>query len=264
MEARLFHRVPHGAELTEAGMAFQAAVKALPDQVATAVVAAQRAARGQAGALRVGFTGSAAINPIVPGAIRAFRRRYPDVDLLMTESNSAELVSGLRDERIDIAFLRPGSTDLEDMHLVDFPYEPMVLALPSEHPVLSGAAQAPVRLSALKEALFVLPPRAVGPTLFDAAIEACERAGFSPRLGPTAPQLTPVLSLVAAEEGVSIVPVSMRQLALEGVTYRSIADAAPVARLALAHPRVSRSPLVRNFLVVARDQADQENRDARR
>jgi DNA-binding transcriptional LysR family regulator len=31
---RLFHRVPHGAELTEAGRAFLEGVSALPDQVA--------------------------------------------------------------------------------------------------------------------------------------------------------------------------------------------------------------------------------------
>jgi DNA-binding transcriptional LysR family regulator len=41
----LFHRVPHGAELTQAGRAFLEGVRRLPDQVAAAVRAARRAGR---------------------------------------------------------------------------------------------------------------------------------------------------------------------------------------------------------------------------
>lgn len=53
--AQLFRRVPHGAELTEAGKAFYDVVKGMPATATRAVLAAQRVARG-IGALRVGFT----------------------------------------------------------------------------------------------------------------------------------------------------------------------------------------------------------------
>jgi DNA-binding transcriptional LysR family regulator len=43
--ARLFHRVPHGAELTDAGRAFLERVRTLPEQANAAVRQAQRAAR---------------------------------------------------------------------------------------------------------------------------------------------------------------------------------------------------------------------------
>ena len=58
--APLFRRVPHGAELTEAGKAFLERVKGIPLQTADAVRAAQRAARGETGRLSLGFTGTAA------------------------------------------------------------------------------------------------------------------------------------------------------------------------------------------------------------
>ena len=43
--ARLFHRIPQGAELTEAGAAFRAGVRNLPALAEAAIHAAQRAAR---------------------------------------------------------------------------------------------------------------------------------------------------------------------------------------------------------------------------
>ena len=73
----LFHRVAHGAELTEAGKAFLARVKEMPLIAEKATMAARRAARGETGSLRVGFTASATFNVVVPSTIRAFRRAYP-------------------------------------------------------------------------------------------------------------------------------------------------------------------------------------------
>lgn len=249
----LFHRVPHGAELTEAGQAFLGAVRAIPGQVAAAVRDAQRAGRGETGALRIGFTGSVAMNPIMPRAIRAFRIHYPDVGLTLTESNSTALASGLRDGTIDIAYMRPVPMSMSDLNVIAMPDEPMVAALATGHPALSVHPDTPIDLAALKDDLFILTPRPIGPSLFDAAVAACEAAGFQPRLGQTAPQIASVLSLVAAAEGVSLVPASMRQLALEGVEYRAVADVAPVARLSLVHARASRSAAVRNFLAIARE-----------
>ncbi|MFL0588457.1 LysR substrate-binding domain-containing protein [Sphingomonas olei] len=248
----LFHRVPHGAELTEAGVAFLAAVRTMPAQVGEAIRAAQRAGRGEAGVLRVGFTGSAAMNPLVPGAIRTFRRRYPEVELALHESNSTSLGAALRDGTIDVAFLRPANIELDDMRVTSLPDEPMVLALPTDHPALPSDRQGSMSLTALRDDLFVLTPRAIGPTLFDAAVRACEAAGFTPRLGQPAPQVASVLALVAAEEGVSIVPASMQQLALAGVAYHPIAGATPLAPLALAHLRGNRAPTVGNFLLTMR------------
>lgn len=248
----LFHRVPHGAELTEAGEAFLAAVRTITAQVADAIRAAQRAGRGEVGSLRIGFTGSAAMNPLVPGVIRAFRRRYPAVELVLSESNSTGLGAALRDGTIDIAFLRPGAIEHDDMRLLTLPDEPMVLALPSSHALLANDSREAVALSSLEDDVFVLTPRAIGPTLFDAAVGACQEAGFSPKFGQAAPQIASVLALVAAEQGVSIVPSSMQQLALAGVEYRPIGDVAPVARLALVHSRVSHAATINNFLVVAR------------
>lgn len=248
----LFHRVPHGAELTEAGKAFLATVRAMPEQAADAIRDARRAARGERGVLRVGFTATAALNPLVPRLLRTFRRRYPDVELILNESNSVGLIAALRRRETEIALLRPAAIDGEDLHGEPLTDEEMIIALPAAHPQARAGTDGSIPLASLREEPFVFTPRAIGPSFYQAMLDACREAGFTPRLGQAAPQMVTMLALVAAEQGVAIAPASMRQLALEGVVYRTIRDVRPLARLSIVHRRESLPVLVRNFLTIAR------------
>src|SRR5580693_4233756 len=190
----LFHRVPHGAELTAAGEAFLQGVKEMPSLAERAMKAAQRAARGEMGSLRVGFTASAAFNTVVPSAIRAFRRAYAEVELVLEEANTTRLVAGLQDGSLDVAFLRPGAAGSEAFQLRLLSEEPMMLALPLGHPL---AAQQEVELETLKEDPFLLFPRSIGPTLYDDIMGACREAGFEPKIGQLAPQIASIINFVA-------------------------------------------------------------------
>jgi DNA-binding transcriptional LysR family regulator len=246
--AALFHRLAHGAELTEAGKAFLAGVKEMPLTAARATMAARRAARGETGSLRVGFTASAAFNVVVPSAIRAFRRAYPDIYLTLEEANTTRLVAGLREETLDTVFLRPGRPGSEELQFRPLSEEPMVVALPERH---SAAALEEIELATLKHDPFLLFPREIGPVLYDTIVEACRNAGFEPIIGQLAPQMASIVNLVAAELGVSIVPASMMQVRVTGVAYRQIAGRSPRTRLALAYRRGETSPVVRNFIARA-------------
>jgi DNA-binding transcriptional LysR family regulator len=246
--AALFHRVAHGAELTEAGKAFLAGVKEMPLLAERATLAARRAARGETGSLRVGFTASAAFNVVVPSAIRAFRRAYGEIHLTLEEANTTRLVAGLQEGSLDAVFLRPGAPGSEAFQLRLLSDEPMLVAVPESHP---AAARKEIDLAILKDEPFVLFPRAVGPTLYDAIVGACREAGFEPTIAQLAPQISSVVNLVAAELGISIVPASMSQVRVTGVAYREIAGQSPTARLALAYRRGETSPVVRNFIARA-------------
>ncbi|HEX4180773.1 MAG TPA: LysR family transcriptional regulator [Caulobacteraceae bacterium] len=246
--APLFHRLAHGAELTPAGEAFLNVVKEMPGLAERAAKAARRAARGETGSLRVGFTAASAFNEVVPGTIRAFRRAYADVDLWLEEANTTRLVAGLRDGSLDAAFLRPGAVGSEAFQLSLLSEAPMVAALPANHRSATGQE---VDLADLKTESFLMFPRPIGPTLYDSIIDACRKAGFDPVIGQLAPQIASVITLVAAELGVSIVPASMSRMRIPGVAYCAIAGEAPIARLALAHRRGETSPVVRNFIARA-------------
>jgi len=196
--AALFHRIPQGAELTDAGRAFIEHVRAIPPQAERAVRAARRAARGEIGSLRVGYTGSAPFNPIVTAAIRSFKRAYPDVDLSLEESNTARLIAGLRESLLDAVFLRSEDLGGDDLQLHPLSVEPVVVALPAGHPLAKSSR---VELRQLRDEPLILPPRGVGQTFFDTVIAACREVGFEPLLGQPAPQMVSVVNLVAAGLG---------------------------------------------------------------
>ncbi len=246
--ALLFRRVAHGAELTPAGQAFLAVVSGMPELAERGVRHARRAARGETGVLRVGFTASAAFNAVVPGTLRVFRRAYPGVELMLEEANTTRLTTGLDDGTLDIAFLRPEGDGGSDLQLRLLSEEPMMLALPTGHAMIG---EDEVDLAWLAKDPFILFPRSIGPTLYDTIVGACRKAGFEPHVEQFAPQISSIVNLVAAELGVSMVPASMSQLHIVGVVFREIKDQKPTARLALAYRKGDTSNLVRNFVTIA-------------
>jgi DNA-binding transcriptional LysR family regulator len=243
--ASLFHRVPHGAELTAAGMAFLPEAKAAVVAAEKAKLAAQRATRGETGRLTLGFTASSAFNPAVSGTIRRFRHQWPDVGLSLTEMNSNWLMEKLMREEIDAAFIRPGLEDPKDVRLKRLTDEPMLVALPAHHAL---ARHQRVPLGALAGEPFILFPRTVGLSLYDDIVRACRAAGFELVVTQEAPQIPSVVNLVAADLGVSIVPASIAQIALDGVAYRPIEGPPLVARLGLAILKAQRSPVAANLM----------------
>src|SRR5260370_41291525 len=73
----LFHRVPHGAELTEAGGAFLIQARSMPARAARAKLAAQRAHRGGSGMPSLCLSRPAGFHPAVARPLRLFRRPWP-------------------------------------------------------------------------------------------------------------------------------------------------------------------------------------------
>jgi len=246
--ATLFHRTPRGVELTEAGLAFRAGVADIPAQLERAAFDTGRAARGETGALRVGFTGAAGIDPAVQDVIRAFRRAYPQVSLTLTEKNTEALVADLRAHVLDAAFVRATPDYAQEFRVTEVASSELVAVMPEDHP---AAPADPIPLGVLRDDPFILTPRAVGPALHDAVLAACRAAGFEARPGQTAPQMMSVVSLVAAGLGVSLVPAAMRHLNLRGCVCRDLLGGGPRVTLSLASQRLERSVIVRNFLALA-------------
>jgi DNA-binding transcriptional LysR family regulator len=255
--APLFRRLPRGVELTEAGRSFLDDARAALARVVQGVEAAKRAARGEQGHLRLAVPPTAPFHPFVPRVIRAFRDAYPMVSLSMEESLRTETVERLRSGQVDVAFLRACVAAPEGLVVHLLLEEPMVAALPSGHPLLPGSDEdAPLALGQLGGETFIPYARDQGPALYEAMMTACIKAGFNPRLGQEAPRISTALSLVATGFGVALVPASIRRMALEGVTYRDLADASDAkAFLSLATRRDDASATVKRFATLVRQAA---------
>jgi DNA-binding transcriptional LysR family regulator len=255
LEVQLFRRKPRGVELTEAGESLLADARRILDEVAGALAKARRTARGEQGRVALGFTASAPFHPFVTRTIRDFRAAHPLVAMTLEESGTAELVDGLRSERLDVAFVRSAVVDSEGIAVYELLEEPMVAALPASHR-LAMAAGRPLRLAALAGEPFVLYRRAAGPGLYDAIVGACQAAGFSPRVEQEAPRITATLNLVAAGLGVTLVPQSLAGLQAAAIVYRRLGGPPRlVAPIRLACRRVDHVAAARRFVALVRGEA---------
>ena len=219
IDAALFVRHPRGVSLTDAGRSFLADAEQILAQAEHAKIRARRTARGEVGRIAVGFTTSAPFHPLVARAIREFRGNRPNVSFVLEESSSGDMVSGLRDDRLDVAFIRSGLVDPEGITVHPLLQEDMVAAFPARHPLTKRTR---LTLKDLADETLILYRRPDGRGLYDVIIAACAEAGFSPHVGQEAPRIVSTLNLVAAGLGITIVPASLSRLPLEGVTYKPL------------------------------------------
>lgn len=242
---------PHSVDgLTDAGKVFLEAARNILAEVDQAVLQARRASRGEAGTLCVGYVPEVTVD-LLPLGLKAFKDRYGEVELDLTEGSTGDLLDGLRNRRLDLVFVRsPWYTgDLEYEHLVQ---ESLMLALPAS----SDSGERSSALAEMADTPFVVPTHAAARGLrihIDAAFEA---AGIEPRIAREASSLTAVLLLVAGGAGCALVPASVAHLyPVPGVDYAHLAGQPQVTTAGMAWRRSDRSLVLANFREVIRDTA---------
>ncbi|OWT75414.1 MULTISPECIES: LysR family transcriptional regulator [unclassified Achromobacter] len=239
--AQLFVRDRRGVALTEAGQAFLVEARLVLEGAERARESARRIASGELGALSIGFTVSASIHPFVPRLIRTFRARYPGVDVSLVENSTLELMQRVHKGSVDLAFVRGPTAEPPGVRVETLLSEPMLAVVPATHELARRKA---IDLRELADEMFIFYPRKVGIGLYNAVVQACEAAGFTPAEGIEVPQMTSVVTFVAAGMGVSVIPATMSQLQAEGVRYLPLKGQPPVANLAIAYrPKAPSSAL---------------------
>ncbi|GHO70677.1 LysR family transcriptional regulator [Ktedonobacter sp. SOSP1-52] len=246
----LLIRTKRSVQLTPAGKAFLVEAKKVIAQTERAIEAAHQAYNGLLGQLHIGFVGTA-MAEILPTILKAFRERYPMITTKLQNLVTTDQVQALREGLIEVGFIHPPILDTT-LKLEVIGREQLVAVLPADHAL---ASQKSIDLAQLRDELFVLYPRAWNIGLFDQIISLCQQAGFSMRLGQEALGWESIISLVAAGFGVSIVPASSRLLRSLDVAYLPLQGTTPTFDLALAWLPDNTSPLLHNFLQIARETA---------
>lgn len=248
----LFKRHPKGVDLTAGGLVFLEEARVILARVEHGSLKASRAAQGIEGTLMIGFTSSAAAHPLIPRIIRAYRERYPGVELSINEGSAQEVTEDSIEKRLDIGILRAPVSTHQSLTFHRLLNEEMLLALPTGHPLLNDAA---IPLAALKDERFILVRRPGAPGMYANLIKACQNAGFEPRIAFEVERMLTNVSLVAAGEGISVVPASMRDVHRESVVYCRIKDARPklLAPITLVRRTFNPSAPLQNFIELARE-----------
>ena len=243
----LFERTRRQVDLTPAGETFLTHARRIFEAVDLAVHEAQRAGKGESGRLVVSYPSTFASSGM-PELVRAFRAKFPLVELVLHELPPQQQLDEIREGRVDVGFVR-GPIDDPSFETELVRREAFLAALPSGHPLASRKV---VPLSLLAREPFVLFPRHRGPGYFDYILRLCNNAGFTPRIVQEAPQMD-IVSLVAANLGVSLVPASVRTFRRAGIVLRPIVGA-PKTELLVVWSNLNRSAVLQEFLDVLRRQ----------
>lgn len=246
----LFDRNRRQVALTAAGQVLLNESLPLLRQVQLAERRTQRAHRGETGHLSIGFVGLAMNGPM-PAIVRAFSDRCPDVELEFRQMTTTEQESGLGKGAIDAGFLRPPLND-RSLIVETLDRESLVVILSRDHRLAGGPA---IQLAALAGEPFVLPPRALGSGLHDIIIRLCQEAGFRPLVAQEAVEMATIVGLVRAGMGISIVPASIGSLREAETVVWPLAGGSTFVELALARRDEAPSPVLRSFVIVAREVA---------
>ena len=174
--AVLLERDRRNVRLTAAGEIFRDYASSAMVRTEEAVMSARRAAAGESGQLRFGFTGLTTYGGM-PELVQRFRGRFPDVEVELVNGGTDHLQAEMLAGHIDVALLHP-PLSCTGFDLLDLPSEELVLAVPAS----SALASLPdIPLSRLQGEPFLLPPRHAGPDLYDQIIRLFHtEGGFSP------------------------------------------------------------------------------------
>ncbi|RKR93129.1 DNA-binding transcriptional LysR family regulator [Micromonospora pisi] len=167
----------------------------------TAALAA--VATGLSGPLRIGAFPTA-VRTLLPSTLVALGRQHPGLELMVTELDPVAVPAALGERQLDVGLLHdydvvPVKPDpaLDAVSLLE---ETVFLALPDTSPT----AEHTNPLSDVRDAAWIMA--SPGTLCHTVTLHVCRTAGFTPRVRHHADDFVTVLALVAAGQGVSLVP----------------------------------------------------------
>ncbi len=213
----LFDRHARGVSLTEAGRRLLPYARGVADLLRQAEAAFQGAA--VPATLRLGMT-SAAEPSWFRGLADRAQALQPGVRVEVVSDTSPRLVRQLRAGRLDAAFIAL-PTDVRGLDVLEIDRLPMVVALPSAHPL---ARRRLLRLADLADEPVFWFERARQPAFYDHCQQVFERHRFAPPKLREPADHHVLLAEVAAGRGMALLASSFTGLRRAGVAYRRLAE----------------------------------------
>jgi len=245
---RLFDRLGHGAELTEAGRALLPRARRI---LAEAHEAEERLRAGfddERGTLAIGAIPTIAPY-VLPGVLERLRKERPACEVSVREDVTARLLESVANHELDVALVSvPAEHPLVELEVIG--KERLLVAMSRAD---APADRTSVSLEALRDAPVVV--RHEMHCLSGQVEGFCASRGVSPRIVCRGAQLQTLLSLVALGMGVSMVP-EMCAAADTGSSrvYLPLSKGAPERAIALAWRRGrSRSSAARRAAELSRE-----------
>lgn len=224
----LLLRGARGIAPTAAGQAFLAHARMALIQVEAAGEAARRAAHPSKPTFSMGFLTGQELRWL-PRVTRLLSDQLASIELSVSSSHSPLLAEELRRGRLDVAFMR-GEDNMPELAYRSIAREPLIVVMPSDHPL---AAEATVEPSALAAHNFI-NVSGTAPSVrrvIDAYLEA-QRLAVVPV--HNVDNLAMAMSLIASTRGISLLPEYAADFLPWSVTSRPLRGEPPTIDLVVA------------------------------
>ena len=243
----LLDRSGRTVRLTDVGAAVLPYARAALAAVADARLVVDELAGLTRGRVTVGMV-TACSTPALFDLLAEFHRRYPAVEINLSEANSDSLIEAVRDGRLDLALIGVTANKPPDLHTLELRDEPLVAAVRHDDPL---AGKRTITLSALVKRPLVCLPKGTGMrTSLDGA---CARASLRPHIALEASDPHVLASLAARGLGVAILSTSLAAAHHDDLHALAITRPQVRARLALAwRAHGSSGPAARALIEQAR------------
>ncbi|WP_374596180.1 LysR substrate-binding domain-containing protein [Sphingosinicella sp.] len=243
--AQLFHRTQRRVSLTQVGAAFRQQAAAVLDQLDRSIEEIREMVSGEAGQLRIGFTTASSLLVFFPQIIRAFRTRYPKVDIRLHDLSSQQQIAALENRDIDVGLLRsPQIPVRSDIHFVQILQDPLIVAMHADSPLL---AREKLHIADLRGEPMIFYPRNSGVGIHEQFLRLCGEAGFVPNIVQEVRESATIISLAASGLGVAVVPSELQCINVPNIRFKPLADEGAMTYLVMASRAGEASTLVANL-----------------
>jgi len=204
--AKLVNRSSRPISLTPAGRVFLKEAREILERVDSALWRTREVSTGLEGSLRLGYTKGYEHSDLAR-TLRDFHREYPNILISCYRCDTDMLAAGLINGEYDIIFTWD-STNIrqeENLQLRVVEHVPLRVALYANHPL--ARRKELTRRDLKQENILFMSPSGTGDSFGDAYyIQLYQQAGYQPNILLRSSDIESILMMIAAEEGISIVP----------------------------------------------------------
>jgi DNA-binding transcriptional LysR family regulator len=247
--ARLFARKTRSVALTSVGKRFLEEAQAVIRHAERAEQVARRFAKGEEGALAVGYILTAAYGGLVTASIVDFRTSHPDVNVQLRRMQTLPQMTALLDGSLDIGFARAPERFPAGLAGFIVDRQPLCLAIPSGHRLASHSVIEPEALAG-EEFVTTSIEMELG---YWSNVSEVVPTDLPVKIVARVPDTTSVLFSVAAGIGLGVLSESLTRTAVAGVTFRKLAGATRTSDHVAVFRRNEASPLIKAFIAMLRE-----------
>lgn len=248
--AKLLDRNSRPVSLTPAGKVFLKEAREILGRMEGAVQKTRDASTGLEGEMRLGYTKGYEHSDL-PKYLRTFHQEYPNVLISCYRLDTDQLASGLLRGEYDIIFTWD-STNLSQEEMIEkkiIEHVPLRVALYASHPL--ARRKELTRKDLKQENILFMSPSGTGDSFGDAYyMKLYQQAGYLPNILLRSSDMESILMMVAAEEGVSIVPEYTHpwDVGTENVVFVPLSGEGETEEILIAWRKNDENPALRRFI----------------